>query len=291
MMLPKNYASTDNKERVRKEDTELIKKEFLKKKRKLKYLGMPSGEMRDILAWQNYIDKSSAIEIDPKQRSELVLNVIKNNLQDKVKVLFGDVEEILIKGKDKFSNKLDFPYDIVFLDCFGTILYKEHRRIKAIASLIDKQKGYPFLLLITFSLRERKYCKNSIIAVFNKIQKELCGFYIHDDSVKKHIRSIMDWYKSNKTDEMYRQKLFVPYFLKTTAEEYGFKIHVYPPIFYFGFNNSPMIHFSFKLMPEAGSPTRAISEQTILDIINLNINEASRNRVFVRKTQAPSLNI
>lgn len=291
MMLPKNYASTDNKERVRKEDTELIKKEFLKKKRKLKYLGMPSGEMRDILAWQNYIDKSSAIEIDPKQRSELVLNVIKNNLQDKVKVLFGDVEEILIKGKDKFSNKLDFPYDIVFLDCFGTILYKEHRRIKAIASLIEKQKGYPFLLLITFNLRERNYCKNSVIGVFNKIQKELCGFYIHHDSVKKHIRSIMDWYKSDKTDEMYRQKLFVPYFLKTTAEEYGFKIHVYPPIFYFGFNNSPMIHFSFKLMPEAGSPTRAISEQTILDIINLNINEASRNRVFVRKTQAPSLNI
>jgi hypothetical protein len=290
-MLPKNYASTDNKERVRKEDTELIKKEFLKKKRKLKYLGMPSGEMRDILAWQNYIDKSSAIEIDPKQRSELVLNVIKNNLQDKVKVLFGDVEEILIKGKDKFSNKLDFPYDIVFLDCFGTILYKEHRRIKAIASLIEKQKGYPFLLLITFNLRERNYCKNSVIGVFNKIQKELCGFYIHHDSVKKHIRSIMDWYKSDKTDEMYRQKLFVPYFLKTTAEEYGFKIHVYPPIFYFGFNNSPMIHFSFKLMPEAGSPTRAISEQTILDIINLNINEASRNRVFVRKTQAPSLNI
>lgn len=291
MMLPKNYASTDNKERVRKEDTELIKKEFLRKKRKLKYLGMPSGEMRDILAWQDYIDKSSAIEVDPKQRSELVLSVIKNNLQNKIKVLFGDVEEILIKGKDKFSNKLDFPYDIVFLDCFGTILYKELRRIKAIVSLIEKQKGYPFLLLITFNLRERKYCKNSVISVFNKIQKEVCGFYIHDDSIKKHIRSIMDWYNSDKTDEMYRQKLFVPYFLKTTAEAYGFKIHVYPPIFYFGFNNSPMVHFAFKLIPEAGSPTRAISEQTILDIINLNINEVSKNRVFVRKMQAPSLNI
>lgn len=290
-MLPKNYASTDNKERVRKEDTELIKKEFLRKKRRLLYLGMPSGEMKDILAWQSYLDKCTAVEIDLKQRSELVLNAIKNNLQDKIKVLFGDVEEILIKGKDKFNNKLEFPYDVVFLDCFGTLLYKELKRIKAITSLIEKQKGNPFLLLITFNLRERKYCKHSVINVLNKIQKELCGFYIRDDSIKKNICDVMEWYKSDKTNEMYRQKLFVPYFLKATAEEYGFKIHAYSPIFYFGFNNSPMIHFAFKLIPEVDSPTRAISEQTILDIINFNIKEASGRRLFVRKEQAPSLNI
>jgi len=290
-MLPKKYASTGNKERVRKEDTELIKKEFLKKKRRLSYLGMPSGEMRDILAWQNYIDRCTAIEIDAEQRNELVLNVIKNNLQDKVKVFFGDIEEILIRGKDKFNNKLEFPYDIVFLDCFGTILDKELKRIKAINSLIEKQKGSPFLLLITFNLRERKYCKNSVINVFNKIQKELYGFYIHDDLTKKHIHDIMNWYRSDKTNEMYRQKLFVPYFLKTTAEEYGFRIHTYPPIFYLGFNNSPMIHFAIKLIPEINSPTRAISEQTILDIINFNISEVSEKRLFVRKEQAPPLNI
>src|SRR3990167_6951315 len=103
-MLPRNYASTDNKERVREEDTRLIKKEFLRKKRKLLYLGMPSGEMRDILAWQSYIDKCTAVEIDPRQRNELVLNAIKNNLQDKMSLLFGDMEEILIKGRDRFNN-------------------------------------------------------------------------------------------------------------------------------------------------------------------------------------------
>lgn len=290
-MLPRNYASTGNKERVRKEDTELIKKEFLKKKRKLLYLGMPSGEMRDILAWQNYIDKCTAIEINPKQRSELMLSAIKNNLHDKIKILFGDIEDILIKGKDKFNNKLDFPYDIVFLDCFGTILYKELKRIKAITSLIEKQKGNPFLLLITFNLRERKYCKHSVINVFSKIHKELCSFYVRDDSIKNHIRDIMNWYKSDKTNEMYRQKLFVPYFIKTTAEQNGFRIHAYSPIFYLGFNNSPMIHFAFKLIPEIDSPTRAISEQTVLDIINLSIREASGKRLFVRKEQAPLLNI
>lgn len=290
-MLPKKYASTENKERVREEDTELIKKEFLRKKRKLLYLGMPSGEMRDILAWQSYIEKCTAVEIDPHQRSELVLNAIKNNLQDKIRVLFGDIEDILIKGRDKFNNKLEFPYDIVFLDCFGTLLYKELKRIKAITSLIEKQKGYHFLFLITFNLKERKYCKHNVISVLNKIQQELCSFYIHDDSIKKHIRDVIEWYKSDKTNEMYRQKLFVPYFLKTTAEEYGFRIHAYAPIFYLGFNNSPMIHFAFKLIPEPDSPTRAISEQTITDIINLNIKEVSKGRIFVRKERIPSLNI
>jgi len=254
-------------------------------------LGMPSGEMRDILAWQNYINNSSAIEIDPEQRSELVLSAIKNNLQDKVKVLFGDVQQILIKGKDKFSNKLDFPYDIVFLDCFGTILYKGLKRIKAITSLFEKQKGHSFLFLLTFNLRERKFCKHSVLNVFDKIQKDLLGFYLHDDTVKSHMGSVINWYKSKNTHEMYRQKLFVPYFIKTMAEDNGFTTHIYTPIFYLGFNNSPMIHFAFRLTPEIESPTKAISEQTIIDVINLKLKEASKQRVFLRREQAPSLNI
>ena len=288
-MLPRNYASTDNKERVREEDTRLIKKEFLRKKRKLLYLGMPSGEMRDILAWQSYIDKCTAVEIDPRQRNELVLNAIKNNLQDKMSLLFGDMEEILIKGRDRFNNKLEFPYDVVFLDCFGTLVYRGLKRIKAITSLIEKQKGNSFLLLITFNLRKRKYTKNSVIGVLNKIQKELGSFYISDDLIKKRIRDVIEWYKLDKTNEMYRQKLFVSYFLKAIAEEYGFRIHAYSPIFYLGFNSSPMIHFSFKMIPEIDSPTRAISEQTIIDLINLNIKEVSGKKLFVKKEQAPSL--
>jgi hypothetical protein len=201
------------------------------------------------------------------------------------------VEEILIKGRDKSNNKLEFPYDLVFLDCFGALVYKELKRIKAITSLIAKQKGNSFLFLITFNIRERKYCKYSVISVLSKIQKELCGFYIHDDLIKKRICDVIEWYKLEKTNEMYRQKLFVPYFIKTTAEEYGFKIHAYSPIFYPGFNNSPMIHFAFKMISEIESLTKAISEQTIIDLINLRIKEASGKRLFVRKEQAPSLSI
>ncbi len=288
-MLPRNYTSTDNKERVREEDTILIKKEFLRKKRKLIYLGMPSGEMRDILAWQSYVDKCTAVEIDPHQRSELVLNAIKNGLENNINLLFGDIEEILINGRDGFNNGLEFPYDIVFLDCFGTLVYKGLKRIKAITSLIKKQKGNSFLFLITFNLRERRYSKSSAIRVLDKIQKEVSSFYIHDDSIKKRVHDVMGWYKLDKTNEMYRQKVFVSYFFKAIAEEHGFKIHVYPPIFYLGFNNSPMMHFSFKMIPEIDSPTKAISEQTIIDLINLNIKEASKKKLFVKKEQAPSL--
>jgi len=290
-MLPKKYASTGNKERVREEDTRLIKKEFLRKKRKLLYLGMPSSEMKDILTWRDFIYKGTAVEIDDKQRRELALNLIKNNLHDKIKILFGDIEEILVKGKDRYNNKLEFPYDIVFLDCFGTILYKGLKRIKAVTSLFEKQKGYSFLFLLTFNIRERKFCKHSVATVFDKIQKDLLGLYLHDDTVKRHICNVINWYKSEDTHEMYRQKLFVPYFIKTMAEDNGFMTHVYVPIFYLGFNNSPMIHFAFKLTPEIESPTKAISEQTIIDVINLKLKEASRQRVFLRKEQAPSLNI
>jgi len=184
---------------------------------------------------------------------------------------------------------LEFPYDVIFLDCFGALLYKGLKRIKAIDALIKGQKDNSFLFLITFNLKKRKYSKHSVISVMNKIKKELCGFYIHEDFIKKHIGSIMEWYKSDKTDEMYRQKLFVPYFLKDIAERDGFRIHAYPPVFYLGFNNNPMMHFSFKLIPEIDSPTRAISEQTTIDLINLKIKEASGKKLFVRKEQAPPL--
>lgn len=290
-MLPKKYATTENKERVRDEDTECIKKEFVRKKRLLSYLGMPSGEIRDILAWRNYFGRYTAVEIDVQERNKIMLNAITNCLSDKIRILFGDIEDILITGKDKHDNKLQFPYDVVFLDCFGTILYQELKRIKAITSLIEKQKGTPFLLLLTFNIRERNYCTQSVNMTFDKLEKELSGFYLRDDRKKKQIADIIAWYKSDKTEEMYRQKLFTPYFIKTMAEERGFKVHAYSPIFYLGFNNSPMIHFAIRLTPEDEAPTKAVSTQTIFDIINLNLKEASKGKVSVRKQQAPPLNI
>lgn len=290
-MLPKNYTTTDNKERVREEDTELIKKEYAKKKRKLSYLGMPSGEMRDILAWKDYLERCSAVEINAKIRNQLWLNVINSGLSDKVNILFGNIEDILINGKDNFKNKLQFSYDVVFLDCFGAILYHELKRIKAITSLIEKQKGNQFLLLLTFNIRERNYCSQSLDDSLGKIEKELLGYYLRDDKAKKVISKVINWYKSNKTEEMYRQKLFTPYLIKTKAEERGFNVHAYSPIFYSGFNNSPMIHFAFKLTPGEESPTKEVSNQTIFDLMNLNLKEASQGRVFVRRQQAPTLNM
>ena len=290
-MLPPKYSSTENKERVRQEDTELIRKECIRKNRKLSYLGMPSGEMIDILTWKEYFERSTAVEIDTDQRNTLILNIMRNNMQNKVKVLFGDIEEVLINGKDNYNNKLEYPYDVIFLDCFGALLYKGLRRTKAISCMIEKQKGHSFLLFITFNLRERKYCKKSILTVLSKIQNELYGFYIHDSKLKNIIHGVLEWYKSQKTHDMYRQKLFVPYYIKTTAEQYGFKAHAYSPIYYLGFNKSPMIHFLFKMLPEYESPTKAVSEQTIIDILNMNIKEAHNKIVFVRKEQAPLLNI
>lgn len=290
-MLPKNYATTNNKERVRAVDTELIKKEFAKKSRRLSYLGMPSGEIRDILAWKDYFERCSAVEIDAKIRSQLWLNVINSGLSDKVSILFGDIEDILINGRDGFKNQLQFPYDIVFLDCFGSILYHELKRIKAITALIERQKGNQFLLLLTFNIRERNYCKHSIDEFLRKLERELLGYYLRDKKKKAAINKVIDWYKSDKTEEMYRFKLFTPYLIKTIAEDRGFNVHAYSPIFYSGFKNNSMIHFAFKLVPGDRAPTKEVSQQTVFDIINLNLKEASEGRVFVRKQQAPTLNI
>lgn len=290
-MLPKNYVSTDNKKIIRYEDAKLIKRECDRKNKKLSYLGMPSGEMLDILAWQIYFYRYSAVEIDAQQRSKLILNTIQNGLNGKISILFGDIEDILIKGKDKYGNKMQYPYDVVFLDCFGTLLYKELKRIKAITALIDKQKGYSFLFLLTFNLNQRNYCKHSVDNAFRKIEHELSNAYPNDIAAQEKIKILVNWYAAIDTNEMYRQKLFAPYLVKTKAEERGFKVHTYSPIFYKGFNSSPMIHFSFKLTSEQDSPTKAVSEQALLELINLNLKEASKGKIFVMSQQAPTLNI
>lgn len=290
-MLPKNYASTDNKNKVREADAELIKKEYGRKNKKLSYLGMPSGEMLDILNWRNYLDRYTAVEIDAHQRNKLMLNAISNTLHDKISVLFGDIEDVLIKGKDKFGNKLLYPYDVVFLDCFGTLLYNELKRVKAITSLIEKQKGNSFLFLLTFNLNKKNYCKHSVDTSLKKLERELLNSYPSDNVAKNKIKDFIDWYAATGTNEMYRQKLFAPYFIKTKAEERGFVVHAYSPIFYLGSSYSPMIHFAFKLTSEQNAPTKAVSEQSIFDIINMNLKEASKGEISVMKQQAPTLNM
>lgn len=288
-MQHSKYESTENKDRVRKEDKVLIEKEFKRKKAKLSYLGMPSGELKDILEWQDYLGRCTAVEIDFAQRHTLELNAVKSNLNGKIDILFGDIDDVLIYGKDKHGNKLKFPYDIAFLDYFGGILYRGFRRVNAIGSLISKQKGSSFLLFLTFNLEESGYAKNTIVNTLRKIKEELSVFYLKDNKTKKQIAELIKWYEDTK--EIYRQKIFVPYFIKTNAENAGFEVHAYSPVFYEGFKKNLMIHFAFKLTPEGESPTKAVSKQTIIDIINLNLKEASRGKLAVLKKQTPTLKI
>jgi hypothetical protein len=288
-MEDEKYHSTINKDRVRNEDTKLVLKKFQREKRGLSYLGLPSGEMKDILEWKDYLSRYTAVERELDQRHRLELTALKNNLQDNLVILFGDLDNILVKGGDKFGNKLEFPYDIVFLDYYGGIIYRGFRRIRAINSLIEKQKLNHFLLLMTFNLEESSYARNERINVLGKIKDELLGFYPYDTTMKEQIEKIIEWHKSEQTPEFYRQKIFVPYLIKTNSEMVGFKVHSYPPLFYKGFKDAPMIHFAFKLIPEGISSTKAVSEQTILDIINLNLKQVENGRISIMKHQAPHL--
>jgi hypothetical protein len=289
-VLPKRYHSTPNKDFIREEDAKLIAQDYKSKKRELAYLGMPSGEMRDILTWEKYFRRCTAVEIDEQIRSKLSLNIIRYGLEDKVRVMYGDIEEILIKGKDNHGNRLELPYDVIFLDFFGTILYKNLKRVDALKSLIQKQRGNDFLLLITFNLKEKNYSRDTLIRTFDKIRDDLENLYFFDSTMKLHIKRVIDAYKSEQTHEMYRQKLFVPYLIKGVSESVGFKVHAYPPIFYEGYHKNPMIHFRFKMLSQHIMPTPVVvSDQNIVNLINLNMKEVAGGKLFVRREQLSRL--
>ena len=289
MRLP-GYKSTPNKERVREEDTKFAINEFKRKNRALSYLGMPSGEIRDLLAWGTYFERATAVEIDEKQRTEMVLNLMKFD-PCKTEILFGDVESILINGKDDYGNRLSYPYDIIFLDFFGVILYSGLTRIKAIKNIFKNQNNIEFVLFLTLNIKDKKYCGEMIRSELRDIKKELLSLYENQVKIVDKIKSVFQWYETVKFSEMYVQKVFVPYLVKIFAESFGYKSHAYSPIFYMGYKNNPMMHFSFKLEPKANHIVKAYSTQNTIDIINLGLKEASKGRVFLKDKQAPKIGL
>ena len=56
------YRTTHNKDVVRKYDKNKIKALFEKKRKKLKYIGLPSSGLNDVREWGEFLDSIVAIE-------------------------------------------------------------------------------------------------------------------------------------------------------------------------------------------------------------------------------------
>lgn len=282
------YKTTPNKDIVRRYDKKKIEDLFLKKGKKLKYIGLPSPELNDILEWKEFLDTFVAIERGEQfdritAPHNLLLKATILKLRHKLTLIRGELDDVLMAGKRYREINIDYPFDLAFFDFFGGILNKGFNRVNSFKNFFKYQTPNDFLLLMTFNLRYAEETEE--LAVIEKIEKELKGFMRNDDE-KERLRKVINWYKSKENFEQYRQKIFVPYFLRN-AEFSGYDVFSEKPVFYLGYNNSPMIHFISWFRYDGSHTTRAISNQSLLEVVDLDLDIVKDGSIAKCDLQAP----
>ncbi len=284
------YKTTPNKDAVRKYDKKKIEDLFLKKSKKLKYIGLPSPELNDILEWKEFLDTIVAIERgEPFDRytapHNLLLRATILKLRQKLTLIRGELDDILMAGKRYGEISIEYPFDIAFFDFFGGILNKDFNRVNSFKNFFNNQIPNDFLLLMTFNLRHIE--ESEELFVIGNIEKELTGLIRTVEEKEKFI-NVFNWYKSKENAEQYRQKIFVPYLLRE-AESSGYEVKSDKPIYYIGYNNSPMIHFISWFRYGGSHTTRALSDQTLLEVVNLELDTVRDGSIVKSDLQAPKL--
>lgn len=282
------YKTTPNKDIVRKYDKKKIEDLFQKKGKKLKYIGLPSPELNDILEWKEFLDTFVAIERGEQfdritAPHNLLLKATILKLRHKLTLIRGELDDVLMAGKRYREINIDYPFDLAFFDFFGGILNKGFNRVNSFKNFFKYQIPNDFLLLMTFNLKYAEETEE--LAVIEKIEKELKGFMRNDDE-KERLRVVINWYKSKENFEQYRQKIFVPYFLRN-AEFSGYDVFSEKPVFYLGYNNSPMIHFISWFRYDGSHTTRAISNQSLLEVVDLDLDIVKDGSIAKCDMQAP----
>src|SRR4051812_13151156 len=70
----------------------------------LNYLGLPGPEMLDVVEWQSYLDQFSTIERQENEQHLLFLQANVQDLEHRLYSLYGDFDDILIKGRDLYGH-------------------------------------------------------------------------------------------------------------------------------------------------------------------------------------------
>ncbi len=274
---------SNNKQQVRNLNYNFIERHFSKDKGNLIYMGLPSAEMADVLMWRDYINKIYAIEIGREgeeyvRQHNLMLTAAKQRLLDKVKLLRGDVDKIIIDKVDAFGNNLDFPFDLVVLDYCSGIIYAPNcgfkaMRLEALRKLFEYQAefGKNFMLILSVNLDHNPA---EIIKTLDEI-----GRMIGDNSVINELK--------NSPFEEARLKVYVLYIIASFAGSY-YNIEFNKPIHYEGNKRTRMMNFSFFF--KLNKNTFAPKTKNIEVIVNKKMLQVKDGNISESEIELPLMN-
>lgn len=260
---------TVNKRKVREMDLRLIERYFKDRRGKLRYLGLPASSMEDVLLWRDYFEHFTAVEIgqpgdEYRYQHNLMLTAMQHGLADRLELLRGDMDEILLNGRDGFDNQVLYPFDVVSLDYSGGLVYKNGsgraKRVESMESLFREQsaRNQNFLLLVSCNLDNED--QGEIRAVLRGIEAELKKLGVSASGA-------IQGYLSHELEEA-RLKVYVPYLIWNLSARW-YQCEHSKPVYYAGNRGTRMMHFSAWLKRTeqyvAGKPSRL----TLVHILNL----------------------
>jgi hypothetical protein len=260
---------THNKQIVREMNTKIIERYLGTRKGSLRYLGLPASTLTDIIMWNEFFEHFSAVERgkpgeEYRYQHGLMLTAMQKGIAGRLTLLRGDLDEILLNGRDKFGNLVLYPYDVVSLDYSGGIVYKDAsgkaRRPESIGRLLEEQatKDQNFLLFVSTNLDNED--QGEIRNVLLDIERELNKLGINSSPTIKGL-------VGHELHEA-RLKVYVPYLISNLAGRW-YQCEYAKPIFYEGNRGTRMMNFSAWLKRTMEFVVGRPSRQTIIHILNL----------------------
>jgi hypothetical protein len=257
--------------------------------KRLNYLGLPAWEMLDIISWEKFLNRFTTIERMENQQHLMFLQANIRDVEHRLHSLYGDFDEILIKGRDRLGKQPEWPYDVVNLDYFGGFIYSNLSRPKAIKKLISNQAEHHrgFLLIITHDVRDRDVI-DAKTSFLDDLRRTLTGSTV-ERSTHDAINRAMDWYADPANPDWYRQALLMNSFLRDNGEAEHFDVECRPAMLYSGTGKASMIHFVTDFTFRAGTVHKTSSKQSLFELVDLGTLEVKDGKVTKPAKKAPRL--
>jgi hypothetical protein len=281
--LIKTFSNSPNKDFVRAVDCGFVKEEVEFHGKKLRYFGLPSEGLYDIICWNEFISDFVAVEMgsrfDPSSKQNLLVSkALQLGYYNRLTLMRGEINEIILRDMDDVGTRVPYPFQLINLDYGGSVLYPDRIRIEALEVLMKRQRPADFLLLITSNIRE--YDHEELCQTQDRIHKEIVQ-YREDlgDKIKQFFKQI------NENESLLRQIIHLHFMMKYMAEQNRYEITCIPALAYEGSMGTKLIHYVFRLRYQQSASTRVISNQTLIQILCQNSKELVDGKLIDIKPQ------
>jgi len=283
---------TRNKQVVRDLQCKSIQRHFGSRLGHLKYFGLSSPDMKDVRDWAALFCEFHVVERGREGREhedqhELLVTAAVHGLSRKMTLLRGEIDAIILVGKDCSGNSVVYPFDVVSLDYSGCILYRDKQnratRLMAVEELIRQQAAHDRPWLLFLSLRLDAPLDGQLKQALADIRTELRRYGASADEV-------IDAALAHEQDEV-RFKIFVPYFVNQVASKHRLRCQTAKTIIYVGNRGARMMNFQFLLRPEAGALAPRFPQERLVQVINSPFREVRAGRVVETTLGLPKLRV